>query len=148
VSVTASTEDAATLARASVDTLFKADRVAQAFAIEILAVAPRQVSLTMTVRPDMVNGHGMCHGGVVFALADCAFAFACNSLGAAMVAASANIEFMKPTAVGTRLIATAGEIARDERYGMYDVAVTDDASRLVAHFRGRCACLRSPSPVT
>jgi acyl-CoA thioesterase len=122
--------DAAQRARTAVARLFDADRASQALGIEIVDVAPGRVQIAMTVRADMVNGHGMCHGGIVFALADSAFAFACNSHGDPMVAAGASIEFLAPT-------------PRGERHGIYDVAVTNAAGLVLAQFRGRCARLRS-----
>ena len=114
----------------------------QALGIEIIDVAPGRVQIVMTVRPDMVNGYGMCHGGIVFAFADSAFAFACNSYGDPMVAAGASIEFLAPTPRGERVIATAAEISRSARHGIYDVAVTNTAGLVLAQFRGRCARMR------
>ena len=134
-------------AQTAVESLYRGDRASQSCGIEIVEVAPGRVSVAMTVRADMVNGHGMCHGGVIFALADSAFAFACNSYDVAMIAAGANIEFLKPAPVGARLAAAARELSRDARRGIYDVAVTDTAGELVAHFRGRCARLRAPAPL-
>jgi acyl-CoA thioesterase len=99
----------------------------------------------MTVRSDMVNGHGMCHGGIVFAFADSAFAFACNSYGDPMVAAGASIEFLAPTPNGERVTATATEVSRSARHGIYDVTVATAAGAILAHFRGRCARLRAPT---
>jgi acyl-CoA thioesterase len=96
----------------------------------------------MTVRPDMVNGHGMCHGGIVFTFADSAFAFACNSYGDPMVAAGATIEYLAPTPLGERIIATAIEVSRSARHGIYDVAVTASSGAPLALFRGRCSRLR------
>ena len=81
--------DAVHRARAVVQSLYLADLASQSLGIEIIDVAPGRVQIAMTVRPDMVNGHGMCHGGVIFAFADSAFAFACNSYGDPMVAAGA-----------------------------------------------------------
>jgi phenylacetic acid degradation protein PaaD len=144
--VMATTNDAAQRARTEVARLFDADRASQALGIEIIDVAPGRVQIAMTVRPDMVNGHGMCHGGIVFAFADSAFAFACNSRGDAMVAAGASIEFLAPTPRGERVIATAAEVSRGVRHGIYDVAVTDAAGHVLAQFRGRCARLRSEVP--
>ena len=95
--LTSSTDDPVRLAQAAVQEMYGADQASQALGIEILGVAPGQVRLAMLVRPDMVNGLGMCHGGIVFALADSAFAFACNSYGEPMVAASAAIDFLAPT---------------------------------------------------
>ncbi len=108
-------------------------------------VQPGCVRLAMTVRQDMLNGHRTCHGGIIFALADTAFAFACNSHGQAMVAAGASIEFLAPAVGGERLIATATETSRSGRHGIYDVAVTRSSGESLAHFRGRCARLRVPS---
>ena len=133
------------LARGAVQALYARDLAAQALGIEILDVAPGAVRVAMVVRPDMLNGHGTCHGGMLFALADTAFAFACNSYGEAMVAAGASIEFLAAAARGERLIATASETSRTARHGIYDVAVARPSGELVAHFRGRCARLRVPS---
>jgi acyl-CoA thioesterase len=140
------TNDAAQRARTEVARLFDADRASQALGIEIIDVAPGRVQIAMTVRADMVNGHGMCHGGIVFAFADSAFAFACNSRGDAMVAAGASIEFLAPTPRGERLLATAAEVTRGMRHGIYDVAVTNAAGSVLAQFRGRCARLRREAP--
>lgn len=144
--VKAAESDTVHHARAAVARLFNSDRASQALGIEILDVAPGRVQIAMTVRPDMVNGHGMCHGGIVFALADSAFAFACNSHGDPMVAAGASIEFLAPTPCGERVIATAAEISRGARHGIYDVAVTDAAGTVLAQFRGRCARWRAGAP--
>ena len=133
------------LPRGAVQALYARDLAAQALGIEILDVAPGAVRVAMVVRPDMLNGHGTCHGGMLFALADTAFAFACNSYGEAMVAAGASIEFLAAAARGERLIATASETSRTARHGIYDVAVARPSGELVAHFRGRCARLRVPS---
>src|SRR6202163_4055140 len=123
--------------------LFVADLASQALGIEIIDVAPGRVQIAMTVRPDMVNGLGLCHGGIVFAFADSAFAFACNSYGDPMVAAGASIEFLAPTPRGERVTATAAEVSRGVRNGIYDVAVTNAAGNVLAQFRGRCSRLRS-----
>jgi len=129
-------------ARAAVQTLYARDRASQALNIELLDVAPGHVRVAMPVRDDMLNGYGLCHGGVLFAFADSAFAFACNSHGEAMVAAAASIEFLAPTPGGVRLIATASETWRNDRHGIYDVSVTNSSGEVFAHFRGRCARLR------
>ncbi len=138
--------DTALRARTAVARLFEADLASQALGIEIIEVAPGRVQIAMTVRADMVNGHGMCHGGIVFAFADSAFAFACNSHGDPMVAAGASIEFLAPTPRGERVLATAAEVSRGVRHGIYDVAVTNAAGTVLAQFRGRCARLRSGAP--
>jgi acyl-CoA thioesterase len=132
-------------ARATVASLYTADLASQSLGIEIMDVAPGRVQIAMTVRSDMVNGYGMCHGGLVFAFADSAFAFACNSYGEPMVAAGASIEFIAPTPQGERVIATAKEVSRGTRHGIYDVAVTNAAGDVLAQFRGRCSRLRRPT---
>jgi acyl-CoA thioesterase len=138
--------DAARAARRAVDALFASDPAAQALGIEVLDAGPGAARLAMTVRADMLNGHRMCHGGFVFALADTAFAYACNSYAEAMVAAGASIEFLSPAAPGERLIAVAKETSRTARHGIYDVAISSESGEARAHFRGRCARLRVPSP--
>jgi acyl-CoA thioesterase len=135
-------DDALHRARAVVDSLYKADLASQSLGIEIIEVARGRVRIAMTVRPDMVNGYGMCHGGIVFAFADSAFAFACNSYGEPMVAAGASIEFLAPTPSGERLTAAATEVSRSARHGIYDVAVTAASGAVLAQFRGRCSRLR------
>ena len=91
----------------------------------------------MRVRADMVNGHRICHGGLVFALADSAFAFACNSHGDNTVAAGAAIEFLKPAREDDVLTASAAERWRAGRAGIYEVEVRNQRDELVALFRGR-----------
>jgi acyl-CoA thioesterase len=139
-------DDAVDGARAVVRSLYLADLASQSLGIEIIDVARGRVQIAMTVRPDMINGYGMCHGGIVFAFADSAFAFACNSYGDPMVAAGASIEFLAPTPSGERLTATATEVARSARHGIYDVAVTAASGAVLAHFRGRCSRLRGANP--
>jgi len=138
-------DDAAGAARKAVDALYASDLAAQALGIEVLSVGPGHVRVSMRVRPDMLNGHRTCHGGIIFALADTAFAFACNSYGDAMVAAGASIEFLAPVVCGEQLVATARETSRSARHGIYDVSVTGASGEPAAHFRGRCARLRAPS---
>jgi acyl-CoA thioesterase len=138
--------DAAQHARIMVEQLFSADLASQSLGIEIIDVEPGRVRIAMTVRRDMVNGYGMCHGGLVFAFADSAFAFACNSYGDPMVAAGASIEFLAPTPLGERVIAIATEVSRSARQGIYDVAVTAASGAVLAQFRGRCSRLRGPAP--
>jgi len=130
------------LAQTLVASLHLADRASQSLGIEILDVAPGRVRIAMSVRQDMVNGHGICHGGFIFAFADSAFAFACNSHGDPMVAAGASIEFLVPALRGERVIATAEEVSRGARHGIYDVTVASAAGQVFALFRGRCSRLR------
>ena len=134
--------EAAQPTRAVVQALYLADRASRWLGLEFIEAAPGRVRIAMTVREEMVNGHGMCHGGIVFAFADSAFAFACNSHGDPMVAAGASIEFVAPTPLGERITATAVEVFRTPRHGIYDVAVTGASGAVLAHFRGRCSRLR------
>ena len=129
---TPAADEAARRAREVVAALFLDDLASQSLGIEILDVAPGRVRIAMQVRADMVNGYGMCHGGIVFAFADSAFAFACNSYGDPMVAAGAGIDFLAPTPSGERVTATATEVARSSRHGIYDVAVADARGRVLA----------------
>jgi acyl-CoA thioesterase len=128
--------------QAVVQSLYLGDRASQWLGIEFIEVASGRVRIAMTVREDMVNGHGMCHGGIVFTFADSAFAFACNSHGDPMVAAGGSIEFLAPTPLGERVTATATEVFRSARHGIYDVAVAAASGAALAHFRGRCSRLR------
>jgi acyl-CoA thioesterase len=123
------------LARACADAMWKDDDASQALGMEILEVKAGQASLAMTVVPHMVNGHGIAHGGFIFLLADSTFAFACNSHNERTVAAQCNISFIKPGKLGDRLVATAKEISRTGRSGIYDVRVTADGVA-IAELRG------------
>jgi acyl-CoA thioesterase len=134
------------LAQSAVESMFRSDRASQNLGIEILDVAPGSVRIAMTVRPEMLNGHGLCHGGFIFTFADSAFAFACNSYGEPMVAAGATIEFLAPTPAAERLTAVAREVTRTARNGIYDVLVAKSSGESVALFRGRSSRLRAPIP--
>ncbi|QZY30765.1 hydroxyphenylacetyl-CoA thioesterase PaaI [Nocardioides coralli] len=114
------------------------DRASQALGMRIVEVGPGRAVLAMRVREDMVNGHAIGHGGLTFALADSAFAFACNSYGRRTVAAGAEIRFRAPTRLHDELVATAVERTRAGREGVYDVTVrVGDAvvAELVGHAR-------------
>jgi acyl-CoA thioesterase len=117
------------------------DLATRSLGIEITDVSEGCATASMTVRPDMSNGHGICHGGYVFLLADTAFAFACNTHGAATVAAGADVEFLAPVAVGDRLVARATEVVLRGRSGIYDVVV-HRGDEVVAAFRGRSRALK------
>lgn len=123
------------LARACADAMWKDDDASKGLGMKITEVRPGQATLTMTVEPHMVNGHRIAHGGFIFLLADSAFAFACNSRNERTVAAQCNITFIKPGKLGDRLVATAREISRSGRSGIYDVRVTVD-DVVIAEFRG------------
>ncbi len=123
------------LARACAEAMWKDDDASQGLGMEILDVKAGQATLAMTVKPHMVNGHGIAHGGFIFLLADSTFAFACNSRNERTVAAQCNISFVKPGKLGDRLVATASEISRTGRSGIYDVRVTVDGVA-IAELRG------------
>ena len=123
------------IARACAEAMWKEDGASQDLGMQIVDVKAGQATLSMTVRPDMVNGHQMAHGGFIFTLADSAFAFACNSHNDKSVAAQGSITFIKPGKLGDVLIATAREISRSGRSGIYDVQVIA-GSEVIAEFRG------------
>ncbi len=128
------------LARASAEAMWKEDGASQGLGMEIVRVNPGEAVLAMTIRPDMVNGHGIAHGGFIFLLADSAFAFACNSRNERTVAAQCNIAFIRPGKLGDRLVATAREISKTGRSGIYDVRVTaNDVA--IAELRGHSRSL-------
>jgi acyl-CoA thioesterase len=132
VKATLSSDD---LARGCAEAMWKEDDASQGLGMEILEIKPGQATLAMTVQPNMVNGQRIAHGGFIFTLADSAFAFACNTHNERVVAAQGNITFIRPGKLGDRLVATAKEISRSGRSGIYDVRVTvDDA--VIAEFRG------------
>jgi acyl-CoA thioesterase len=131
--------DAQQLAEQSVAELYSRDAATRALGMQIANVAPGYAKVTMRVRPDMLNGHAICHGGLIFALADSAFAFACNSYNESTLAASASIEFLAPARAGDELTAEAAERARGRRLGIYDIEVRNQEGARIALFRGRSA---------
>ena len=112
------------------------DEASRRLGIELTGQGEGRAVTRMTVRDDMVNGHDMAHGGLIFALADTAFACACNSFGPVAVAASAEIVFVAPARAGDVLVAEAMLRTRFGRAGLYDVTVRRD-SDVIAEFRGR-----------
>jgi acyl-CoA thioesterase len=128
--------DAQSIADAVGAGMYARDRAAQQFGIVVDAIQPGAAVCRMTVRDDMVQGHGTCHGGIVFTLADTAFAYACNACNRVTVALNAEIAFLAPARRGEALIATARERSRAGRTGVYDVEVRDGRGTLVALFRG------------
>jgi acyl-CoA thioesterase len=123
------------LARACADAMWQEDDASKGLGMEIVEVGPGQATMAMTVQPHMVNGQRIAHGGFIFLLADSTFAFACNSHNERAVAAQCNISFIKPGKLGDRLVATAREISRGGRSGIYDIRVTSDDT-VIAEFRG------------
>jgi len=119
-----------------VQTMLASDAASRMFGIEVLGYGEGWARAQVTVRDDMVNGHGICHGGVIFSLADTVFACACNSWGPVTVAAGADIVFIAPGRIGDLLTAEARMRARYGRNGVYDVTITR-GDQLIAEFRGR-----------
>ncbi|MFE6995037.1 hydroxyphenylacetyl-CoA thioesterase PaaI [Microbacterium sp. NPDC057659] len=131
------------LAEACAERMWSTDTASQALGMSIQSVGPGRATLAMTVRDDMVNGHGICHGGLISALADSTFAFACNSRGTVTVAAGFEVDFIAPVALGERLVAEGRETVLRGRSGIYDVEVRRDDT-VVAVFRGRSRSLGRP----
>jgi acyl-CoA thioesterase len=123
------------LARACAEAMWKDDDASQGLGMEIVDVKCGEATLTMTIEPHMVNGQRIAHGGFIFLLADSAFAFACNSHNERTVAAQCDISFIRPGKLGDKLVATAREISRSGRSGIYDVRVTA-GDTVIAEFRG------------
>jgi phenylacetic acid degradation protein PaaD len=123
------------VARACAEAMWAEDDASKGLGMEIVEIGPGFATLAMTVRPDMVNGQRIAHGGFIFTLADSAFAFACNSHNDRVVAAQGQISFIKPGKLCDRLVAKAREVTRGGRSGIYDVRVTA-GDTVVAEFRG------------
>ncbi len=131
-------EEAADLARRSAEAMWSGDAASRMLGMEIVSVGPGTASVSMTVRADMVNGWDLCHGGLIAALADSAFAVACNSRGEVTVAAGFDVTFLDPVRLDDQLLATARETALRGRSGLYDVTVQRlSDGTTVAEFRGR-----------
>jgi acyl-CoA thioesterase len=120
--------------------MYAEDCASRGLGIEISGVAPGRATATMTVGPGMVNGHGICHGGYLFLLADSAFAFACNTHGPQVVAAGADVTFLAAVHEGDELVAEAVERVVRGRSGLYDVTVRR-GDEPVLEFRGRSRVL-------
>lgn len=116
--------------------MLRAEGTGRAWGIEIEDAGEGWARLAMTVREDMLNGFAMAHGGMVFALADTAFAYACNSRNVRTVAQSATITFLRPGGLGARLVAEAREVATEGRTGTYLVTVCDGDGQTLATFHG------------
>ena len=125
------------VAEATRDAMWPKDRASQALGIQVLGIGPGTATLSMTVREDMLNGHDLCHGGVIATLADSAFAFACNAYNELTVASGFDIHLMAGARRGDVLTAVATEVNKAGRTGVYDIAVNNQHGEAVAAFRGR-----------
>lgn len=124
------------LAEACAAAMWNDDSASQRLNMALDHVAPGQATLSMTISKDMSNGHGNCHGGYIFTLADSAFAFACNSYNQLAVAQHCSVTYLIPGRIGDRLTATATEVSRRGRSGIYDIRITNQDGAHVAEFRG------------
>ncbi|WAP61081.1 hydroxyphenylacetyl-CoA thioesterase PaaI [Streptomyces sp. S465] len=125
--------------------MFAADKASRLLGIEVLEQGEGTAVLRMTVTASMVNGHGTAHGGYLFLFADTAFACACNSHGPVTLASGAEITFVAPAKEGDVLVATAREVTRFGRSGIYDVSVAR-GDAVIAEFRGRSRSVRGTEP--
>ena len=134
---TQDTETANNLALAASNAMHKYDTCAHVLEIQLVNVTPGNCIATMKIRDEMLNGHGTCHGGIIFTLADTAFAHACNSYNKKTVALSCSIDFIKPAKLNDTLTAKAIKRSLNGRTGLYDVTVINQDNVNIAHFRGR-----------
>lgn len=132
-----SPEAAQALAEATASAMWARDRAAQGLDMRILGMKPGYAKLAMPVRADMVNGHHICHGGMIFTLADTAFAYSCNSYNKNTVASACHIDFLAPAKEGETLEAEAIEQSQSGRTGVYDVTVRSNTGKTIALFRGK-----------
>jgi acyl-CoA thioesterase len=142
--MTAETPDmpAETLATLVGDAMWSRDRAPQMLGMRLLSITPGAASLEMVVREEMTNGHAICHGGLIFTLADTAFAYACNSGNQNTVASACHVDFLAPAMIGDTLIAEAIERSARGRTGVYDVTVSRSNGDVIALFRGKSARIK------
>ncbi|MEV4641874.1 hydroxyphenylacetyl-CoA thioesterase PaaI [Actinoplanes sp. NPDC049548] len=133
------------MAQTAAHEMFARDSASRELGMELVSAGDGAAVVRMIITASMINGHGMTHGGFIFALADTAFACACNSHGPVTVAAGADVTFLRPTAEGDRLEARAQERATSGRSGIYDVTVTRDGD-VIAEFRGRSRMISPGRP--
>jgi acyl-CoA thioesterase len=125
------------VAEATRDAMWRDDRASKSLGMQVLAVGPGSATLSMVVREDMLNGHDICHGGLITTLADSAFAFACTAYNELTVAAGFDVNLIAAAHLGDVLTAAATEVAKSGRTGVYDIAVKNQRGEAVAAFRGR-----------
>jgi acyl-CoA thioesterase len=139
------TRDAVEIAQKSAEAMWAEDTASRALGMRIEKVGPGLAIMSMTVTLNMVNGHGLCHGGYIYTLADAAFALACNSHGQRHVAQHCAVTFLAPGRLGMRLLAEARERHRGARSGIYDVSVRTDSGETIAEFRGHSRSIAGTS---
>lgn len=133
----AASVQAQALAEAVGEALYARDPASKALGMQIAEMRAGYARMTMTIRPDMLNGHQSCHGGFIFTLADSAFAFACNSHNINTVGAACTIDYLAPGRLGDVLTAEAVEQVQAGRSGVYDVTIRNQENRIIALFRGK-----------
>jgi len=131
-----SQDDPQAIATRCADVLWRADTATQKLGMQIKKVSPGSAEITMAVTEDMVNGHGTCHGGFLFTLADSAFAFACNTYDQRCVAQHCSISYLAPAFAGEQLLAQAREVSRRGKNGIYDIHIVNEQQETLVQFRG------------
>jgi len=131
------TAAAALLAERTAAAMYSRDAASKLIGLRLVSVRPGYARLSMVVRPDMVNGHHICHGGYLFTLADSAFAYACNSYNRNTVASACHIDFLMPAREGEVLEAECEERSLAGRTGVYDTTIRNGAGKVIALFRGK-----------
>jgi len=138
--------EAQQLAQDAAQAMWSRDHVAKAMGMTLDEVRPGYARLSMVIRQDMVNGHAICHGGMVFTLADTAFAYSCNSYNLNTVASACHIDFLAPSHLGNTLVAEGVERSQGGRTGVYDVTVSaigsSGVAKTIALFRGKSARIK------
>ena len=123
------------------------DRASKMLGMQIVEVTPGSATLTMTIRDDMLNGHDICHGGLITTLADSAFAFACNSYNELTVASGFSVDLLAPGRLGDVLTARCAEVSKAGRTGVYDTTITNQRGERIAVFRGRSYSIKGKPAV-
>ena len=135
--------DAAALAKRVGESMFAVDTASKDFMkMELVSCQPGRATMRMTVREEHLNGHQICHGGLIFTLADSTFAFACNSHNKVTVAAGCSIEFLKSGQLGDVLTSEGVEQTLSGRHGIYDIKVSNQHGEVIALFRGKSAQIK------
>jgi acyl-CoA thioesterase len=132
------------LAKKCADAMWKADAASRELCITVVVTGAGEAEARVDVTPDMMNGFDICHGGHIFALADTAFAFACNTYDKTTYAGGASIDFLRPAKSGDQLLAVARERYRGGRSGVYEVTVSNQDGEEIAFFCGRSVATREP----
>lgn len=137
-----SSPSAQQIAEAVRDAMWRDDRASKALGMQVLAIGPGTATMSMTVREDMLNGHDICHGGLITTLADSTFAFACNAYNEVTVASGFDVNLVAAARLGDVLTAEAREVNKAGRTGVYDIDVRNQRGERVAAFRGRSYTLK------